>query len=292
MFGQKKSMFAGLATTLFVGVAVGGDFPHAYQIPVSQEAVFNVSGSATQGDFGGDAFLTSVVYPDGSEHREYYSPTRVTDLNVGASDGRNIRVRGGEHVTVGVPGLWKLGGLASRVESDTITQADVAAFEPMLHQVMANQNINNYMDTYASPQFSFVISFGRPVRDDDPLASDVHGELLFFERGEQGGNSWITMQAVDASGAALGPALAVSPEETFPTVPAFYLNQSGQMLGGLAIDVSRLGVSEVQHLRLRRTRTSDAGYRALMNNREDFNPDFKIMAVITHPDDMLKTSYD
>ena len=124
------------------------------------------------------------------------------------------------------------------------------------------------------------------MRDDDPTVSDAHGELLFLERGREGGNSWLTMQAVDAFGVPLGPELAVSPEETYPTTPVFSVRTASQKIGGLAIDVSRLGVPAVQYLKLSETRAEDPGYEPLYTTGIDFQPDFKLMAVITHPDDI------
>lgn len=141
----------------------------------------------------------------------------------------------------------------------------------------------------STPNFGFTIVFEQPVRDSDPEKSDLRGELLYFERGSGGGNSWLTMQAVDEDGNALGPALAIGPQETFVTTPAFDAVVNNQQLGGLAIDVSRLGVDEVQFLRVRRTQPSnDDGYVSGVSGA-DFQPDFKLMAVITHPEDLTQT---
>lgn len=262
-----------------------GYFSHDYQVPATERATFNVSGAATEGDMEGDAFLSSVVYIDDSQFTEYYTPVNVSDFLGEAGKGKKLAIRGGDNITEGIPGLHFVGGFADGTKRDAISEEDIEMFEVSLRRVMANKNLNNYFDVAGGTHgFDFIISFELPVMDNDPDNPDVRGELLYFERGTGGGNSWLTFQAADENGNALGPALAISPQETFPTSPIFSVYRSSQKLGGLAIDVSRLGVSEVQHLRVRQTRTSDDGYGSISRGGVDFNADFKIMAVITHPD--------
>lgn len=258
-------------------------FRHAFQVPSSQRADFHTSGGATHGDLQGDAFLEEVVYTDGASFTKFYTPKDVHDLFVEPGGEDNFRIRGGLNITRGRPGLisvWGAGG--------------TTAFEHLMVEVMSNRNLNNYIDvSHASPDFSVTIEFERPVRDDDPATSDLRGELLYFERGSGGGNSWLTLQAVNASGAPLGPPLAVSPEETFPTTPVFSVSQPNQKLGGLAIDVSRLGVPEVRFLNVRRTSAAHDGYAPIFRAGIDFHADFKLLGVITHPDDLVtRLGYD
>lgn len=291
VWGTAALLTAGLTTP---AANAQSQFAYDFQVPASQRATFNVSGAATNGDMQGDAFLSSVVYPDESKFTEYYSPVNVSSLFGQQNQGRNIKIRGGSNITDGVPGEFTLGGFAKGKKKNRITAKDIDAFEITLREVFANKNLNNYFDMSGSPDFGFTISFELPVKDDDPDNPDVRGEILFFERGSGGGNSWLTMQAVDEFGTALGPALAISPEETFLTTPQFAVLNSSQKIGGLAVDVSRLGVSEVQHLRVRRTQTSDDGYKTVSRGGVDFQPDFKLMAVITHPDHLtiLGALYD
>ncbi|XAM00139.1 hypothetical protein OT109_01880 [Phycisphaeraceae bacterium D3-23] len=291
---------AGLTTTAIVnqvnhshaGPSLGY-FSHDYQVPLSQRAEFHVSGDAAEGDMEGNAYLGKVIYPDGEEFVEFYSPIAVSDFDADRDDGRLISIHGGSNITSGIAGKHYLGGYADGSNTSHISDEDIAAFETDLLRVMANKNLNNYIDMGGNPTFEFTITFELPVKDDDE-GPDVHGELLYFERGTGGGNSWLTMQAVDEDGNALGPAIAISPEETFRTTPEFSVYRSGQKIGGLAIDVSRLGVSEVQHLRLRRTVSTDDGHGALSRGGVDYQPDFKLMAVITHPDHLsiLSALYD
>ncbi|MEO1237380.1 MAG: hypothetical protein AAFX76_11390 [Planctomycetota bacterium] len=277
-----------------------GYFSHGYQVPVSQEATFHISGSATTGDMQGDVFLGKVDYTDGTEFTQFYTPVAVRHLDIEDGHGRRVRTLGGGNITDGIAGRYMAGGYADGASRSAVTPADLDAFSPLLLRVQANKNLNNYLETQhgykgvEAVQFSYTISFEKPVRDSDP-APDVQGEILYFERGTQGGNSWITLQAVDEDGNALGPALAISPDETYVTTPVVDVKQAGQQIGGLAIDVSRLGVSEVQHLRVRNTRATDDGYGPVVTSHgSDHEPDHKIMAVITHPDDLtvLAALYD
>ncbi len=287
-FSKIMGLGLGVSAVLMAdAAATESPFDHAYQVPVSQAAVFSVVGPATNGDVQGDAFLKSVAYPNSQVFTEFYRPVEVSRLQVAAKDTLDVRIRGGDHITEGVQGLQVLQGFAGGAPS-----ADIPAFSEALKEVMASQNLNYYMDMMGAPDFSFVIGFDRPVRDDAPDVSDARGELLYLERGTNGGNSWLTMQAVDADGNALGPALAISPEETFPTSPLFSILNSTQQLGGLAIDVSRLGVSQVQYLKLSRSSAAHAGFEPLAIGGIDFQPDFKIQAVITHPADLFSLSYD
>ena len=287
-FSRMMGLGLGVSAVLAADAAAEGPFDHAYQVPVSQSAVFSVVGPATTGDLQGDAFLASVTYPDSEVFTEFYRPAEVSRLQVAAADVHDVRIRGGDRITEGVQGVRPLEGFAS----GTPSAADVPAFSEELKEVMASQNLNYYVDMMGAPDFSFVIGFERPVRDDDPDASDARGELLYLERGTNGGNSWITMQAVDADGNALGPALAISPEETFPTSPLFSISAASQQVGGLAIDVSRLGVPAVQYLKLSRSSAAHAGFEPLAIAGIDFQPDFKIQAVITDPADQFSLNYD
>lgn len=281
----------GLGATLPAAAQVPAPWGADFQVPMSQAAIFSVGGAAVEGDLEGDAFLREVIYPDGSGFTRFYTPADVTDLFVEAEHGEEVTLRGGSNIRDGLPGLRTLGGFAEGVSRPTISEADVAAFSTAARDVLATRNLNNYIDLAGSPDFALTIHFERPVRDDDPEGPDVRGEILYFERGLGGGNSWLTFQAVDAEGAALGPALAVSPEETMLTVPPFSVIDELQQIGGLTIDVSRLGVAEVQHLRVRRTTSSDDGYAMIVRERIDFHPDFKVMAVITDPQDLEAVTF-
>ncbi len=178
-------------------------------------------------------------------------------------------------VTVGKVGFLEWGDADG--DQSSVTAADIEAFRQDILRVLSNNNLNNYIGIEASGmEFSFILEFDMVVRDNDPGPDDL-GELLYFERGILNGNSWITLQAVDSSGVGIGPPLLISPHETSATTPRTYIFDTDQQMGGTAIDVSRLGVTEFKYLRVSTTDQSDSQYAW----GGDRNPDFKLMAVIT-----------
>ena len=127
------------------------------------------------------------------------------------------------------------------------------------------------------------IKFDFVVQDNDP-EPDEFGEILYFERGTGNGNSWLMMQAVDENGTALGPWLVIGPAETVQTTPPTTVLNSTQKVGTTSIDVSRLGVTEFQYLRV----TNDVVGQPAYTGGGDRNPDFKIMAVLTNEEQIVK----
>ena len=120
-------------------------------------------------------------------------------------------------------------------------------------------------------------------KDDDPDPDDF-GEILYFERGAGSGNSWLKMQAVDETGAPLGPWLVVGPNETLQTTPETVVYRSDQKMGTTSIDVSRLGVSELSYLRISNDVTGESAY----TGGGDQSPDFKIMIVMTDKEQLAE----
>ncbi|MEE9404803.1 MAG: hypothetical protein V3V20_07915 [Algisphaera sp.] len=276
--------------------SLGDVFDHDFQKRVGDRAVFNTYGPACEingvvQNENGDAFLESVQMANGDEFTEFYQPVAVHDFYFPSNGGRDIAVRGGTAITVGSQGKHYLGRMVNDGYDRTVSDADKEAFSKLTRQMFANNNLNNYIDMGGqSPYFEFIIEFNLALKDNDPEPDDF-GELLYFERGGGGGNSWITLQAVDENGVGLGPELAISPHETLHTSPptmVWAIRRSGrpnndQYMGALDIDISRLGVTETQFLKVRRTKTSDSGWYST-GSGVDYNPDFKFMAVITHPD--------
>ena len=115
-------------------------------------------------------------------------------------------------------------------------------------------------------------------------SEDARGEILYFERGSGNGNSWIKMQAVDENGAALGPWLVVGPNETLQTTPQTAVYRMDQKMGTTAIDVSRLGVSEFEYLRISNVVKNEPAY----TGGGDQNPDFKLMVVMTNEEQLAQ----
>jgi hypothetical protein len=265
-----------LAARAFAGGAQAR-YQHDFQRPYGQRAVFHVSGPATGSspDVQGDAMIESIEYGSGEKREFFYKPVAVLDVEYDG-EPRHWSARGGHRCEVGLTDRHFFG--AAEGSGDEVSATDVEHFQATMLEAFDNNNLNNYVDLAgAGATFSFVIAFDRVVKDDDP-APDDFGEILYFERGTGFGNSWLKLQAVDASGNALGPWLVVGPHESWHTTPKTTVMRVDQRIGAAAIDVSRLGVSEFQYLRI----SNDvAGEPAYQSDNGDLQPDFKIMAVIT-----------
>lgn len=270
-----------------------------YQLRVGDLSNFYVEGPAAQvsgqdHDAEGDVFIRTVVMPNGEEFTKFYKPIAIHGLSVGEGSGKKISVNGGKRITIGTPGKHFVGKEVNDGGNNgkNATAADYAAFAPRVLEAMSNNNLNHYFDVGGGTHFfEFTLEFELPLKDNDPEPDDF-GELLYFERGAGYGNSWITIQAVDENGAELGPALAVSPFETVQTTPPTQITGNrSQFVGSVSVDISRLGVSETRFLKVRLTdRNNDDGYYRAQHVHEDFNPDFKFMAVITHPEHLTTIS--
>ena len=282
------AFFAGL--TLAAAAPASADaYDFEYQRPVEADRVsLNVAGPLVDGVSNGDLFLESVQY-DGSELLDqFYKPSGISSFFLHPEHEDRISIRGGKNITDGVPGDRKFRVMANRRGAKTAS-AKQALFEQQINEVLQSDNINFYINTQynksngmGNVMFDLVINFDDlPLLDNDP-EPDAIGELLLFERGTGDGNSWLTLQAVDADGVALGPPLAVGTGDTHATNPPTKLYRN-QGMGGVAIDLSRLGVTELSHLRIRSTYATDSGFVPNIGPGVDFEPDFKIFYIKTHP---------
>ncbi len=297
---QSKTLSLSSALAVACSVACGTQaqfYDHDFQEPVGDPAIFNVVGDAVKDgpdhDSQGDAFLESVEFPGGKKFTQYYRPIAVTYFDAGDDTGRLLSVHGGSRITEGISGKWFLGDSVDDGGSSIATDADVEVFSERLRHALASNNLNWYMDCGGNPVFEFILEFDLVLKDNDPEPDDF-GELLYFERGTAGGNSWLTLQAVDEHGNPLGPELAISPEATYDTSPPTQISHSSQYIGATSVDISRLGVSETRYLLVRSTRTTDSGHYNVSRGGIDYQPDFKFMAVITDPEQIaLRTAtYD
>lgn len=266
----------GLTVVVIGGVmhVSGGGAPahyeHAFQKMYGRSADFHVSGPATgpSPDVQGDAMVDIVEYPSGDLFYFFYKPVNISDITY-EGDRSRWAVKGGDRTTVGLSGEWKY-------EDETDE-----SFAALMLEAFRNNNLNNYVDLNGSdPVFAFTMSFDRTVFDNDPGPDDF-GEILYFERGTGFGNSWLKFQAVDKDGNALGPWLVVGPNETVQTSPHTTIMRTDQSMGTTSIDISRLGVSELEFLRVSNDVIDEPAYNAAAGS--DFAPDFKIMVVVTHP---------
>ncbi len=288
-----RQSLAALTIALVGGAGLSASaepYVQRFQEPFGRQPVFHMAGNATdthaQFDPTGDGWLASVEMPDGTVLKHFYKPVGIHRLTSGGDMGHNHHI-----VQRGMPDsgfATALGRFSNDSSDHNVTQADLIGFRDALQTSLADTKLTHYVDAInTDPHFSFIIEFEQPLMDNDD-GPDEFGELLYFERGAGNGNSWLTIQAVERDGTPLGPPLAISPDETAQTVPAIQLTHgdanSAQRFGAVAIDLSRLGVSETRYLRVRHTIDSDPGYRSDIPS--DKAPDFKFLAIITHPDQL------
>lgn len=262
-------------------------YEHAYQHAVGEAAQFDMTGPATTGNAEGDALIKSVTMPNGEVFDEFYRPVAISHFSY-SGNANNFKARAGSECTVGVNTTVALKNVDGN-GSSTASEEDLAGMPEHILNVLETENLNNYIDTSTNDGWQFVMKFDLPLLDNDE-GSDDFGELLYFERGSGGGNSWMTFLAVDENNNPLPGAtpLAISPEETVLTTPRTVL-AGGQDMGAVAIDLSRLGVTETSYLRVMRSESGVGGYTS-----GEVKADFKIMAVITNPSQLTlrKALYD
>ena len=250
----------------------------AYEFPFQEQygspAQFLVGGPGVDRSSSGDVMMNRVVFNSGEDSRVFYRPTDVRDVSY-VGDHHQWRVRGGNDITVGEPGVNTLGRADGN--NNDVTQADLDAFAAAMLEAFQNRNLNSYVDHNGGGTFEFTLSFGEPIIDNDS-GPDEYGELLYFERGAGNGNSWLKIQAVDAAGNALGPWFVIDPSETLQTTPQAIL-YGNQAVGTVAIDLTRLGVTEVEHIRVSNDVVGEYAY----TGGGDLQPDFKLLAVMTDP---------
>lgn len=272
---KMRTMTAAMALSIAPAALAQYDFP--FQFPVGQPATFYVVGPATGGspDVQGDALLSQVEYPNGDVFIQYYKPVGVHGLWY-SGDNTRWRVVGGTNTTIGLDQMYVYGAADGNVNN--VTAYDKEVFSDLMLSAYSNSNLNNYVDlSGGGPLFRFVIEFDLVLTDNDPDPDDF-GEILYFERGAGAGNSWLKMRAVDENDVAQGPWLVITPSETVQTTPVTTVYNSTQTMGTSAIDISRLGVTEVQYLEVSNDVTGESAY----TGGGDLQPDFKIMAVVTN----------
>jgi hypothetical protein len=253
-------------------------YEYDFQRPFGARAVFHVSGTATGAspDVEGDAVIDAVEYRTGDRFEIFYRPVEISNIEFSGNHKR-WQTRAGSRCTVGLSDSHVFGAADGQV--DDVTAEDVAVYEEQILAAFRTNNLNNYLDLESDDdsRFTFTIAFDHIVRDNDP-GSDEVGEILYIERGTAFGHSWVKLQAVDEDGSPLGPWLVIAPHESAPTSPHARVYRTSESIGATAIDVSRLGVSEFQHLRVSNDVESESAY----NDGGDIQPDFKIMAIVTN----------
>jgi hypothetical protein len=236
----------------------------------------------------GDSFVTAIDFGDGVLFRQFIHAARVTEFWHEGKAG-STRVVAGPRISSGSE-PHRLGNADG--DPGSVSEADERAFNAYLGAVFQSTNLNNFIDNDgSSPRFSFVLEFDRAVEDNDP-GPDKYGEIIFFERGANTANSYLVVEAIDSGGEVLGNPVLIDPIEPVQCTPPAYvgvfkddLTYAGwyQEMGAVSIDLSRLGVTKVERLRVRSARVGQDGLtqQMLATEGKDLNPDFKLVLVQT-----------
>lgn len=175
---------------------------------------------------------------------------------------------------------------------DDVTSFDRDAFADSIRLCFRNSNLNNCLDNNGSePYFSFEMTLDRELRDND-IEPDGIGEIIYFDRGPTGANSFMIIEAIDADGNVLGNPLLISPADLAETTPKAesgtfdddlnYSNKS-EKFGAVSIDLSELGVQRVSRLRVRQPSVGELGLsEADLTGNIDLAPDFKLLFIQTY----------
>lgn len=270
--------FAAAYGIVAAAAANPANYQYSWQEPYGSPAQFFVTGGSTapSSDPEGDAFLETVLYANGDSYLHFYHVVDVTDMTF-SGNASKIKMRAGTNTTVG-PNYGQITLPEMDGNPANVNQNDRNIFRARALEAMQSRQLNNYVSTDDNASnYTLILHFDEMVRDNDPNP-DEFGELLYFERGNGDGNSWIKMRAVDEDGDPLGPWLVIGPDETVQTTPFATIGTITQTMGTTAIDVSRLGVTEFQHLQISSDTTGEPAY----TGGGDQNPDFKLIAVITN----------
>jgi hypothetical protein len=154
-------------------------------------------------------------------------------------------------------------GAASTDRGDTATSPFSPNENPTATEIAAflgNKNLNNIIDTEDNGSFDINVFF------DSLITADNSGldNLFFWERGK---NSALQIQALDASGTAIGKALKLT--KNTQASAGFSINTTEineiQPVGSWGVNLKDLGVTELKGLKL----IAESSYEG---------PDFKVVA--------------
>jgi hypothetical protein len=237
----------------------------------------------------GDVVMGEVDFGMLLRYDRFHYVSRVTDFQYNGAPG-TLRI------TVGPD--CSSGAVPHRIEdgdgnSSSISATDLAIFNDHATAAFNNVNLNHFVDIQnsGSARFSCVLEFDELVKDDSILDDDVP-EIIYFERGSGGGNSFLTIEALDADGNVVGRPLLIGPDDgihcTPPAMVATLNNdlsfKGQQEMTGVAIDMSDLGVVAFQRLRARTPVSSDRDRNGVAYSGGEVEADFKLVVVQTVTD--------
>ncbi|MEM9165658.1 MAG: hypothetical protein AAGB48_01390 [Planctomycetota bacterium] len=248
-----------------------------------QQPVFEVDYEGPRGT----NTLEAINFGAGLKFKKFIFADAVTNF-VGDSDPRNA----GQTRIVRGPDS-DVGPEPANAPLANHSDAAHAEFEQLLTEVFRNTNLNSFIDNHVrNPYFSFVLELEKPLKDNEPGADDQIGEIIFFERGAQVANSYILLEALDADGNVIGTPYLINPDtpiEMSPPVQACVLNLNelkyrwSQDLGGVSIDLDKLGVESTSRIRVSRPIVGEHGMTSgMLGGGRDLNPDFKLVFVQTY----------
>jgi len=159
-----------------------------------------------------DVMLEQVLLPNGMQYTRFIHASSIDEFTFDGGTG-TLRVIAGTETT-GTEGSFRLEDLDGN--SSSVSPDDLALFNDRALSAFQNDNLNNYIDLSGSHDFSCVVTFDRTVKDNSPDA-DSTPEILYFERGSGGSNSWLVIEAIDADGNVIGTPRVMSPSEAIPS---------------------------------------------------------------------------
>ncbi|MEM9064503.1 MAG: hypothetical protein AAGB51_03325 [Planctomycetota bacterium] len=235
---------------------------------------------------GGDVMLTEVRLPDGMYYDQFIHAASIDEFYFAGGSGK-LRVIAGVDTT-DTEGSFKLEDLDGN--SSSVSQDDLALFNDRALSAFQNDNLNNYVDISGNYEFSCVVTFSRTVRDNDP-APDATPEILYFERGSGGSNSWLVIEALDEHGNVMGTPRVMAPSEAVASDPPAMVDthdsslqprNSPQEMTAVPVDLSELGVEQLDRLRMRTPVNGVDMWNGSPWTGGEIAPDFKLMVVQTY----------
>jgi len=234
----------------------------------------------------GDVIMGAVDFGMMLRFDSFHYVSRVTDFQYNGDPG-TLRI------TVGPD--CSSGAAPHRIEDgdgdpSSVSETDLEIFNAHATEAFNNVNLNHFVDIQhsGSAQFSCILEFDELVKDDSILDDDVP-EIIYFERGSGGGNSFLTIEALDADGNVVGRPLLIGPDDGIHCTPAAMvatLNndltyRGEQEMTGVAIDMSDLGVVAFQRLRARTPVSTDLDRNGVAYSGGEVEADFKLVVVQT-----------
>jgi len=234
----------------------------------------------------GDVMLKAVDFGHGLVFNRFIYASEITDFQWSGPTGK-LRITVGPDVTEDAESFKLESGDGN---DSNITQTDFDVFNAHAAAAFQSSNLNHFVDinSAAGAEFSCIVHFERAVKD-NRWHDDEIPEILYFERGTGGANSYLTIEAVDMDGNVIGNPLLLSPAVAIHTTPearVATLNSSldyngWQTMTGVGVDLSHLGVDSIWRLRMRSPRPGDTDAEGNVFTSGEISPDFKLCVIQT-----------